>query len=157
GLLGRDTDQHRAEMAGQGIAPIDLLVVNLYPFEATIGQPGTSFETAIENIDIGGPAMLRSSAKNHERVAVVVDPADYDAVLAELRAGGAVSPARRLQLARKAFAHTAAYDTAIAAYLSAIDDDAATARDRAPVRRELPDTLGVQWRRVDHVQLRYGE
>src|ERR1044071_3962218 len=87
GLLGRDTDAHRAEMAANGIAPIDLVVVNLYPFEATIARPGTSFEDAIENIDIGGPAMLRSAAKNHERVAVVVDPADYGWVGEALRAG----------------------------------------------------------------------
>src|SRR4029079_18897050 len=77
GLLGRDTAAHQREMAAHEIAPIDLLVVNLYPFEATIARPGTSLDEAIETIDIGGPAMLRSAAKNHERVAVVVDPADY--------------------------------------------------------------------------------
>src|SRR5256885_16543023 len=86
GLLGRDTAAHREEMAAHGIAPIDLLVVNLYPFEQTIAREGTSFEDAIENIDIGGPAMLRSAAKNHERVAVVVDPADYGWVGEALRA-----------------------------------------------------------------------
>jgi phosphoribosylaminoimidazolecarboxamide formyltransferase/IMP cyclohydrolase len=155
GLLGRATDAHRAEMQKHGIEPIDLVVVNLYPFEATIAKPGVSLDEAIENIDIGGPSMLRSAAKNHERVTVIVDPADYDAVLAELREHRAVSATRRLALARKAFAHTAAYDTAIAAYLSSIDDDAANARDQAPARRELPDTLGMQWRRL--YELRYGE
>ena len=154
GLLGRDTDAHRAEMATHGIAPIDLVVVNLYPFEATIAKPGTTFEDAIENIDIGGPSMLRSAAKNHERVAVVVDPDDYGWVAQALQGDG-LSAAQRLQLARKAYAHTAAYDAAIAAYLSAIDDSAAEDRGRPPVRRELPDALGVQWRRL--YELRYGE
>ncbi len=155
GLLGRDTPGHRAEMAANDIAAIDLVVVNLYPFEATIAKPGVTFDEAIENIDIGGPSMLRSAAKNHERVAVVVDPDDYDAVIAELGATGAVSATRRLELARKAFAHTAAYDAAIAAYLSSVDDSVATARHREPARRALPDTLGMQWRRL--YELRYGE
>jgi phosphoribosylaminoimidazolecarboxamide formyltransferase/IMP cyclohydrolase len=154
GLLGRDTPEHRKEMEANGIAPIDLVVVNLYPFEATIAKPGTTLEDAIENIDIGGPAMLRSAAKNCERVAVVVDPADYGWVGQALRGGG-LSPAHRLQLARKAFAHTAAYDAAIAAYLSAIDDSAADEREKSPARRALPDTLGFQWRRL--YELRYGE
>ncbi len=154
GLLGRDTEGHQAEMAANGIVAIELVVVNLYPFEATIAKPGVSFDEAIENIDIGGPAMVRSAAKNHERVAVVVEPDDYAMVIAGLRGGG-LSAAQRLQLARKAFAHTAAYDTAIAAYLSQIDDSAATARDREPARRDFPDTLGVSWRRL--YELRYGE
>jgi phosphoribosylaminoimidazolecarboxamide formyltransferase / IMP cyclohydrolase len=154
GLLGRATPAHQQEMAAHGIPPIDLLVSNLYPFEATIARPGTSLHDAIENIDIGGPAMLRSAAKNHERVAVVVEPADYAWVGEALGAGG-LSPAQRLALARKAFAHTAAYDAAIAAYLSSIDDAAAEARDAVPARRELPDSLGIQWRRL--YELRYGE
>jgi phosphoribosylaminoimidazolecarboxamide formyltransferase/IMP cyclohydrolase len=154
GLLGRDTEAHRREMAEQGIEPIELVVVNLYPFEATIARGGATLEDAIENIDIGGPAMLRSAAKNHERVAVVVDPDDYGWVLAALRAGG-LTAGQRLSLARKAFAHTAAYDAAIAAYLSAIDDAVADARGEIPARRELPDTLGLQWRRL--YDLRYGE
>ncbi|HEU4612978.1 MAG TPA: bifunctional phosphoribosylaminoimidazolecarboxamide formyltransferase/IMP cyclohydrolase [Kofleriaceae bacterium] len=155
GLLGRPTDAHRAEMQAHGIEPIDLVVVNLYPFEATIAKPGVSLDEAIENIDIGGPSMLRSAAKNHERVAVVVDPADYEAVIAELREKREVSATRRLALARKAFSHTAAYDTAIAAYLSSVDDEVANARTVEPKRRELPDTLGMQWRRL--YELRYGE
>jgi phosphoribosylaminoimidazolecarboxamide formyltransferase / IMP cyclohydrolase len=154
GLLGRATDAHQREMEQHAIAPIDVVIVNLYPFEATIAKPGTSYDDAIENIDIGGPAMLRSAAKNHERVAVVVDPDDYSWVGAALRGGG-ITAAQRLGLARKAFAHTAAYDTVIAAYLSSLPDAAADARDQAPERRELPDTLGVQWRRL--YELRYGE
>jgi phosphoribosylaminoimidazolecarboxamide formyltransferase/IMP cyclohydrolase len=156
GLLGRPTPEHEREMAEHGIGPIDLVAVNLYPFEATIAKGAVPLGEAIENIDIGGPSMLRSAAKNHERVAVIVDPDDYAAVIAELRAGGGALPAtRRLALARKAFAHTAAYDAAIAGYLSSIDDAAAEARDAAPARRALPDTLGAQWRRL--YELRYGE
>src|SRR5260221_1955726 len=85
GLLGRDTDAHRAEMATHGIGPIDVVVVNLYPFEATIAKPNVTFDDAIENIDIGGPSMLRSAAENHERVAVVVDPAHYSTVIPGVR------------------------------------------------------------------------
>jgi len=156
GLLGRDTEGHRAEMAANGIEPIDLVVVNLYPFEATIAKDGVALAEAIENIDIGGPSMLRSAAKNHERVAVVVDPDDYPQVIEELRAGdGALGAGRRLALARKAFSHTAAYDAAIAAYLSSIPDEAADAPEAAPARRELPDVLSMQWRRL--YDLRYGE
>ena len=154
GILGRATQGHRQEMEAHGIPPIDVVVVNLYPFEATVAKAGTSLDDAIENIDIGGPAMVRSAAKNSERVAVVVDPDDYAAVATALRGGG-ISAAQRLQLARKAFAHTSGYDAAIAAYLSAIDDNAADARNEAPARRELPDTLGFQWRRL--YELRYGE
>jgi phosphoribosylaminoimidazolecarboxamide formyltransferase / IMP cyclohydrolase len=156
GLLGRPVEDHERQMREHGIGPIDLVVVNLYPFEATIAKGQVSLGEAIENIDIGGPSMLRSAAKNHERVAVVVDPDDYAVVVEELRAGkGEVSAQRRLALARKAFAHTAAYDAAIAAYLSSIDDAAADDRDAAPVRRALPDTLSMQWRRL--YELRYGE
>ncbi len=156
GLLGRPTPAHQAEMARHGIEPIDLVVVNLYPFEATVATPDVAFADAIENIDIGGPAMLRSAAKNHERVAVIVDPDDYAAVIAELRAGGgAVSAARRLALARKVYAHTSAYDAAIAAYLSSIDDGVLDAPAAAPARRVFPDTVGVQWRKL--YDLRYGE
>ena len=142
GLLGRDTEDHRRQMREQGIEPIDLVVVNLYPFEATVARGASEAET-IEQIDIGGPSMLRSAAKNFERVAVVVDPADYGRLLAELAdSGGAISAATRGELARKAFAHTAAYDGAIAAYL--------TRGETA-----FPGTLGVQWAKV--LDLRYGE
>src|SRR5579859_6472031 len=115
GLLGTD-DQ---VMAQHGIEPIDILVVNLYPFEQTVAKPGCRFEDAIENIDVGGPAMLRGAAKNHAAVAVVVDAGDYGRVLAELKGHGHVSDALRAELAAKAFAHTAAYDGAIANYLTA--------------------------------------
>src|SRR5262245_314114 len=104
GLLGRDIDAHRREMAAHGIDAIDLVVVNLYPFEAAIARGGTTLDEAVENIDIGGPSMLRSAAKNHERVAVVVDPDDYGWVAQALRGGG-LTAAQRLSLARKAFAH----------------------------------------------------
>lgn len=135
GLLGRPVPAHEAQMAAHGIEPIDLVVVNLYPFEATVARDQVAFADAIEQIDIGGPAMLRSAAKNHERVAVVVDPDDYPAIIAELEAGGgALSAPRRLALARKVYAHTSAYDAAIAAYLSAVDDEAALAPAAAPAR-----------------------
>jgi len=116
GLLGRSgTDD--AVMAAHCIAPIDLLVVNLYPFEATVAKPDCSYEDAVENIDIGGPAMLRAAAKNHARVSVVVDPADYARIEAALTAGG-TEPALRRELAAKAYAHTAHYDGRIAEWLS---------------------------------------
>ena len=116
GLLGRrGTDE--AVMETHGIDAIDLLCVNLYPFEQTIARPDATIDDAIENIDIGGPAMIRAAAKNHDGVAVVVDPADYDEVLAALQSATLSLEARR-RLAAKAFMHTAAYDTAIAGYLS---------------------------------------
>ncbi len=122
GLLGRrGTDE--AVMQTHGIDAIDLLCVNLYPFEQTVADPKATLDDAIENIDIGGPAMIRAAAKNHAGVAVIVDPADYDAVLAALESE-TLSPEDRRRLAAKAFAHTAAYDTAIAGYLSdSLDDD----------------------------------
>jgi len=125
GLLGRRDDaQHREQMAANDIEPIDMVVVNLYPFEATVAKPDCTFEDAIENIDIGGPSMVRSAAKNHHDVTVIVDPADYPAILAEMRAsGGAVAPATNAGLARKAFRTTAHYDGAIADYLGARGDD----------------------------------
>jgi phosphoribosylaminoimidazolecarboxamide formyltransferase / IMP cyclohydrolase len=116
GILGRPTDEHRKQMREHGIDAIDLVVVNLYPFRETVAR-GASFEDVIENIDIGGPAMVRSAAKNHERVTIVVDPADYDRVLAEIESKGEVSHTLRFELCCKAFAHTAAYDSAIASHL----------------------------------------
>jgi phosphoribosylaminoimidazolecarboxamide formyltransferase/IMP cyclohydrolase len=122
GLLGRRGIDDDA-MAAHGIEPIDLLVVNLYPFEQTIARPDASIGDAIANIDIGGPAMIRAASKNHAGVAVVVDPGDYEQVLADLRSGDLPIEARR-RLAAKAFAHTAAYDSAITRYLSqALGDD----------------------------------
>jgi len=114
GILMRELDADRADLARIGGSPIDLVVVNLYPFEATVAR-GAPHDEIIENIDIGGPCMNRASAKNHARVTVVVDPADYDRVLASIDAPDAQL---RAELARKAFAHTAAYDKAITEYLT---------------------------------------
>ena len=153
GLLGRPTPEHEAEMAREKIEPIDLVVVNLYPFERTVATPDVSRADAIENIDIGGPSMLRSAAKNHERVTVVVDPDDYPDLLAELeRGGGAVSDSLRFRLAQKVFAHTAAYDGAIASYLSSLPTGP---QDAADERSAFPRTLTLQWDLV--AELRYGE
>ncbi len=141
-LLGRaGTDD--GVMREQGIAPIDVLAINLYPFAETIARPGCGYEDAIENIDIGGPAMLRAAAKNHARVAALVDPADYAGVLAEL-AAGPVHEATRRRLAAKAFGHTAAYDALVAGWLRRQQGDAAFADAFAPGFRKLQD-------------LRYGE
>ncbi|MFM8393014.1 MAG: bifunctional phosphoribosylaminoimidazolecarboxamide formyltransferase/IMP cyclohydrolase [Acidobacteriota bacterium] len=120
GLLGiRDNAEHQAKMGEHGIVPIDMVVVNLYPFRQTILKPGVTLEEAIENIDIGGPAMIRSGSKNHHDVAVVVDPADYGRIGAALDAnGGALPHELRFELAQQAFQHTAAYDADIARYLA---------------------------------------
>jgi len=148
GLLARrDDPAHLAAIKKAGIDPIDLLVVNLYPFQATVADPDCRFDDAVENIDIGGPAMLRAAAKNHGGVAVVVDPADYQKVVDELNAHGAVSSATRFELARKVFAHTAAYDGAIANYLFALDEK--------KNRREYPEVLTLQF--LKRQELRYGE
>src|SRR5215207_9561053 len=108
-LARRDRPAHMDALAEHGLQSIDLVVVNLYPFAATIERPNVTFEEAIENIDVGGPAMVRAAAKNHEHVLVVVSPDDYDAILAALRADRISADLRR-RLAAKAFAHTAAYD-----------------------------------------------
>ncbi|WP_309866054.1 bifunctional phosphoribosylaminoimidazolecarboxamide formyltransferase/IMP cyclohydrolase [Desmospora profundinema] len=119
GLLAiRDRDEHRRQLEERKIEPIDLVVVNLYPFQQTITKPDVSFEDAIENIDIGGPSMVRAAAKNHRFTTVLVDPADYGGVLEEMGRGGITSETRK-RLAAKAFRHTAAYDALIASYLSA--------------------------------------
>jgi phosphoribosylaminoimidazolecarboxamide formyltransferase/IMP cyclohydrolase len=143
GLLARrDDPSHLAAIRAAGIEPIDLVVVNLYPFAATVADPDCRLEDAIENIDIGGPAMLRSAAKNYGGVGVVVDPADYPKVLAELKESGGISDATRFALAKKAFAHTAAYDGAIANYLTSGE-------------HQFPDVLTVQMHKLQ--ELRYGE
>ncbi len=144
GLLAiRGDKAHAAAMAAHGIRPIDLLVVNLYPFEATMAK-GAAFDDCIENIDIGGPAMIRAAAKNHADVAVVVEPDDYQALLAELKTHhGATTPALRKRLAAKAYARTAAYDAAISNWF------AATLGDGAPVFRAFGGRLAEA--------LRYGE
>ena len=142
GILGRRGIDD-AVMADSGIKPIDMVVVNLYPFEQTIANPDCDLETAIENIDIGGPTMIRAAAKNHEDVAIVVDPADYSAILAELQADVSLSHATRFNLALKSFEHTARYDTAIATYLGKINNSG------------FPDTLNLQFHRLQ--TMRYGE
>jgi len=146
-LARRESREHMAAIEKAGIAAIDLVVVNLYPFEATVADPDCTLENAIENIDIGGPTLLRAAAKNHAGVAVVVDPADYARVLEEIRATGEVAAAMRFTLARKVFAHTAAYDGAIANYLFSIDGD----EKRVP----YPGVLSLQFRKAQ--DMRYGE
>jgi phosphoribosylaminoimidazolecarboxamide formyltransferase/IMP cyclohydrolase len=145
GLLGRrDLPEHLDAMRRHGIEPIDLVVVNLYPFTQTVTKPGTTLEEAIEQIDIGGPSMLRSAAKNHDAVTVLVDPDDYAAVLDELRAShGAVSAATRRRLAQKVFHTTALYDGAIADYLGA--------------EAETPFGATFHWGGVKALDMRYGE
>lgn len=142
GILGRRGIDD-AVMADSGIKPIDMVVVNLYPFEQTIANPDCDLETAIENIDIGGPTMIRAAAKNHDDVAIVVDPADYSAILAELQVEVSLSHATRFNLALKSFEHTARYDTAIATYLGKINNSG------------FPDTLNLQFHRLQ--TMRYGE
>lgn len=118
GLLAvRENPDHMAQIAEHGIEPIDLVVVNLYPFERTVAREGVTEADAVENIDIGGPTMIRSAAKNFWTVTVVVDPADYDTVLAELRDSGQTNLATRRRLARKVFETMARYNGAIAEYL----------------------------------------
>ena len=147
GLLARDDEEQLRELADHGIEPFDLLVVNLYPFRETVAQEGVTPGEVVEQIDIGGPAMIRAAAKTHERVAVVVDPSDYDALLAEVQAGGPNAATRR-RWARKAFAHTAAYDTAIVRWFDTLDD-----LSEAPAA--LPETLHLALERAE--VLRYGE
>ncbi|MCW5632948.1 MAG: bifunctional phosphoribosylaminoimidazolecarboxamide formyltransferase/IMP cyclohydrolase [Rubrivivax sp.] len=155
GLLARrDLPEHMAALAEHGIAPIDLLVVNLYPFAQATAREGCTFDEAIENIDIGGPAMLRAAAKNWAHVAVLVDPADYAGVLAEVQGEG-VTRATRFRLARKVFAHTAAYDGMITNYLTALEPGAELAPEGVPVRTPFPAVLSLQLARVQ--EMRYGE
>lgn len=129
GLLGRE-DIDAEVMREHGILPIDLLVVNLYPFEATVAKPDCSYDDGVENIDIGGPAMLRAAAKNHARVAVAVDPADYDGIIAAVQQGG-TSAAQRRALAAKTYAHTANYDGQITQWLSRRAEHPSTPADWA--------------------------
>ena len=160
GLLARRDDQsHMQTLKAHDIERIDLLVVNLYPFRQTVAKPDCTFEQAIENIDIGGPAMLRAAAKNHGSkaggVTVVIDPLDYDRVLAEMdQRKSQTSLALRLELAAKVYAHTSAYDGAIAAYLSSLSE-AEPPADEPPARQSWPKTLTLQLHRQE--SLRYGE
>jgi phosphoribosylaminoimidazolecarboxamide formyltransferase/IMP cyclohydrolase len=147
-LARRDVDAHMRTLAEHAIAPIDLVVVNLYPFREAVAKPGCTFDDAIENIDIGGPAMLRSAAKNWQHVAVVVDPADYDALAGELlQSGDALSDATRFALAKKAFAHTSAYDGAISNWLAAHAPDGSA--------QAFPQSFRYAGEKVQ--DLRYGE
>ncbi|MDT4290625.1 bifunctional phosphoribosylaminoimidazolecarboxamide formyltransferase/IMP cyclohydrolase [Methylomonas sp. MO1] len=144
GILGRRGIDDGV-MAENGIKAIDMVVVNLYPFEQTVAKPDCDLETAIENIDIGGPSMIRGAAKNHNDVAIVVDPIDYPKILAELQANAsALSHDTRFKLALKSFEHTARYDTMIAAYLSKVLDGG-----------DFPETLNLQFHRLQN--MRYGE
>jgi phosphoribosylaminoimidazolecarboxamide formyltransferase/IMP cyclohydrolase len=152
-LHRRENPAHRAAVREHGIKPIDMVVVNLYAFEKTAAKPGVNFEELIENIDIGGPSMIRSAAKNFQDVAVVTSPADYDAVASELASsGGELSTATKWRLAQKAFATTAAYDSAIASTLEEI-----SANDHFEIRSEsaFPQTLRLSFNKV--MDLRYGE
>jgi phosphoribosylaminoimidazolecarboxamide formyltransferase/IMP cyclohydrolase len=144
GILSRDHESDQHALRSIGGEPIDLVVVNLYPFAATVAR-GAPHDEVIENIDIGGPSMLRSAAKNHARVTVVVDPTDYAAVLAAV--GSGTSPELRARLAAKAFTHTARYDASIAEYLTGIEGDGP--------RAQFPAALGTIFERV--YGLRYGE
>ncbi len=147
-LARRELPEHVATLQKHGIPTIDLVVVNLYPFAETIAKPGCTLEDAIENIDIGGPTMVRAAAKNHPHVAIVTDPADYADVLAEMQTNkGAVSDATRFSLAKKAFSHTAAYDSAISNYLTAIDTDGS--------RSTFPAQINFNFAKVQ--DMRYGE
>ena len=155
GLLARrDKPEHMAALAEHGIGTIDLLVINLYPFAQATAKPDCTLDDAIENIDIGGPAMLRAAAKNWADVGVVIDPADYAQVLAEL-GRGRLTRTTRFALAKKVFAHTAAYDGMIASYLSALAPGAETHTDAVPERAPYPAVFNLQLAKVQ--DLRYGE
>ncbi|MDO5652788.1 MAG: bifunctional phosphoribosylaminoimidazolecarboxamide formyltransferase/IMP cyclohydrolase, partial [Brachymonas sp.] len=155
GLLARrDLPAHVASLQEHGIATIDLLVVNLYPFEATVAKPGCTLADAIENIDIGGPAMVRSAAKNWKDVAVLTDASQYANVIAELKADGKVSLATKFALSVAAFNRVAQYDGAISDYLSSITFDAAKI-DGAPERVAFPAQSNGMFTKVQ--DLRYGE
>ena len=154
GILGRrDLDEHVAKMEEHGIGNIDLVCVNLYPFAATIAKPNCTLEDAIENIDIGGPTMVRSAAKNWKHVAIVTDTADFPAIAAELEANnGALSDKTRFNLSRKAFSHTAQYDGMISNYLTSLSDDVLSGQ---PKIGEFPSQFNQSWIKVQ--DMRYGE
>src|SRR5712691_8784558 len=147
-LARRDSPAHLAAIKAAGIEPIDLVVVNLYPFARTVAQPNCTLAEAIENIDVGGPSMLRAAAKNYSGVAVVTDPSDYSEVLAEMEEhGGALSDGTRFALAQKAFAQSAAYEAAIGNYLTGLASDGKVS--------PFPERLTLQFEKVQ--DLRYGE
>jgi phosphoribosylaminoimidazolecarboxamide formyltransferase/IMP cyclohydrolase len=156
-LARRDLPEHMATIEAHGIPMIDLVCVNLYPFAATIAKAGVTLEDAIENIDIGGPAMVRSSAKNYAGVAIVTDPEDYAPLLDEMKANaGALQLATRFGLAKKAFTHTARYDSMIANWLTGLDEGAeAQPAEAAPAPAIFPAKLQLAFDRTEI--LRYGE
>lgn len=149
-LAMRDKEEHMEQLKKLNIQTIDIVAINLYPFRETIRKPGVTLEDAIENIDIGGPAMLRSSAKNHRDVVVICDPSDYGPVLEELAEKGAVSYATKYRLALKVFDHTAAYDAMIAEYLRKEG-----AQVLGKTEEDLPETLTLTFEKAQ--ELRYGE
>ena len=149
-LADRRLPEHMAFLEEADIQPIDLVIVNLYPFKETIRKPGVSFADAIENIDIGGPTLLRAAAKNHASVTVITDPADYSLVLTELADQGRTEDATRLYLATKVFSHTAAYDALIASYLTE-----ETKKTDGPQLPKYPNELTLTYEKND--ELRYGE
>src|SRR5262249_8046237 len=144
-LAVRGNAEHQRTLAEQGIQPIDLVVCNLYPFEATLPRPGSSHEDVVENIDVGGPSMVRAAAKNYHDVAVLTDPGQYAAVLEELRTQGGLTLPTRERLAAAAFARTAAYDAAISAYFAR----------RLSAESDWPDVLQLRFEKRSG--LRYGE
>ena len=149
-LHRRDLPAHKAAVAEHGIPPIDMVVVNLYAFEKTAAKPGVHFEEIIENIDIGGPSMIRSAAKNFQDVAVVTSPSDYDAIAEEMtKSGGSLSHATKWKLAQKAFATTAAYDSAIASTLEKLSPEGKGSE------AAFPENLRLAFHKI--VDLRYGE
>lgn len=154
GILHRREDpKHRTAVAEHGIEPIDMVVVNLYAFEKTAAKPGVRFEELIENIDIGGPSMIRSAAKNFQDVAIVTSPVDYEAIANEMaRSGGEISSETKWKLAQKAFATTAAYDAAIASTLEAVSTNGSF---ELHANEAFPDTLRLSFNKV--MDLRYGE
>jgi len=156
-LYLRNHPEHEAAVASHGIRPIDLVVVNLYPFEQTVAKPNVKLEEAIENIDIGGPSMLRSAAKNHQSVTVIVDPADYGEVASQIAASGETTLELRRRLAARVFARTSDYDGKIASYLQKTFAGAAQSTPVAPTAREagLPEALVVNAPLAQ--PLRYGE
>jgi phosphoribosylaminoimidazolecarboxamide formyltransferase/IMP cyclohydrolase len=156
-LHRRENPAHRSAVAEHGIQPIDLVVVNLYAFEKTAAKPGVAFDELIENIDIGGPSMIRSAAKNFHDVAIVTSPADYDAIADELaRSGGALSLDTKWNLARKAFATTAAYDSAIASTLERVSVNGNFhPQTPSPADEQFPQTLRLTFQKA--LDLRYGE
>lgn len=155
GLLARrDLPAHMAALAEHGIGTIDLLIVNLYPFAQATAKADCTLEDAIENIDIGGPAMLRAAAKNWQDVAVVIDPVDYERVLGELKGAG-LTRATKFMLAKKVYAHTAAYDGMITNYFSALEAGAEERTAEVPRRAGFPAVLNLQLTKTQ--DLRYGE